>query len=72
DNGKAITNFDNVKIDSNFGNRNIDNSNPRTGIGMISPNNFVFRYINNKRAVKKKNFNNKHRSIAVIFWSILL
>ncbi|MDB2151139.1 phosphodiester glycosidase family protein [Clostridium butyricum] len=42
DNGKAITNFDNVKIDSNLGNRNIDNSNPRTGIGMISPNNFVF------------------------------
>ena len=42
DNGKAITNFDNVKIDNNLGNRNIDNSNPRTGIGIISPNNFVF------------------------------
>lgn len=42
DNGKAITNFNNVKVDNNLGNRNIDNSNPRTGIGMISPNKFVF------------------------------
>ncbi|MEN6460715.1 MAG: phosphodiester glycosidase family protein, partial [Syntrophomonas sp.] len=26
----------------NFGNRSIDNSNPRTGIGMIAPNHYVF------------------------------
>lgn len=42
ENGKAITNFDNVKIDTNMGNRSIQNSNPRTGIGIISPNHYVF------------------------------
>lgn len=41
-NGKAITNFDNVKIDNNVGNGSIQNSNPRTGIGIISPYHYVF------------------------------
>lgn len=42
ENGKAITNFDNVKIDNNVGNRSIQNSNPRTGIGIIAPYHYVF------------------------------
>lgn len=41
-NGETIQNLDNVKIDSNFGNRSISSSNPRTGIGMISTNHYVF------------------------------
>lgn len=41
-NGVAIDDFSNVKIDTNFGNRTIDGANPRTGIGMIAPNHFVF------------------------------
>ncbi|MDI4644556.1 phosphodiester glycosidase family protein [Cohnella hashimotonis] len=41
-NGVAVDNFDNVKIDTNFGNRTIDGANPRTGIGMIAPNHYVF------------------------------
>jgi exopolysaccharide biosynthesis protein len=41
-NTKAITDFGNVSIDSNFGNRSIEDSNPRTGIGIISANHFVF------------------------------
>lgn len=41
-NGVAVDNFDNVKIDTNFGNRTIDSANPRTGIGMIAPNHYVF------------------------------
>lgn len=41
-NGKAITDFNHVKIDTNFGNKSIDSSNPRTGIGIISPKHFVF------------------------------
>ncbi|WP_438447284.1 phosphodiester glycosidase family protein [Gorillibacterium sp. sgz5001074] len=41
-NGKAVTNFDNVKIDTNFGNRTIEENNPRTGIGVIAPNHFLF------------------------------
>ncbi|MEQ8174115.1 MAG: phosphodiester glycosidase family protein [Syntrophomonadaceae bacterium] len=40
--GQVQTNFDDVSIDKNFGNRTIENSNPRTGIGMIAPNHYVF------------------------------
>jgi exopolysaccharide biosynthesis protein len=42
ENGNVVTDFDNVKIDKNFGNRSIQNSNPRTAIGMIEENHFVF------------------------------
>jgi exopolysaccharide biosynthesis protein len=38
----AITDFGEVSIDKNFGNRSIDNSNPRTGMGIISANHYVF------------------------------
>ncbi|KAA8998794.1 phosphodiester glycosidase family protein [Paenibacillus spiritus] len=40
--GKIAENLDSVKIDTNFGNRGISNANPRTGIGMIAPNHYVF------------------------------
>lgn len=40
--GKAITDFENVSIDNNIKGRSIQNANPRTGIGMIEPNHFVF------------------------------
>ncbi|WP_310551677.1 phosphodiester glycosidase family protein [Paenibacillus glufosinatiresistens] len=40
--GKLAVNLDSVKIDTNFGNRGISNANPRTGIGMIAPNHYVF------------------------------
>ncbi len=42
ENGVALTNFENVAIDTNFGNRTIDRKNPRTAIGMIDENHFVF------------------------------
>ncbi|SET21415.1 phosphodiester glycosidase family protein [Paenibacillus sp. NFR01] len=41
-NGNIVEDLDNVKIDTNFGNRGISNANPRTGIGMISANHYVF------------------------------
>jgi Exopolysaccharide biosynthesis protein related to N-acetylglucosamine-1-phosphodiester alpha-N-acetylglucosaminidase len=41
-NGEIAGDFSHVEIDKNFGNRSIQNSNPRTGIGMISPNHYVF------------------------------
>lgn len=41
-NGEVVGDFSSVAIDKNFGNRSIQNANPRTGIGMISPNHFVF------------------------------
>lgn len=41
-NGEVVDDFGKVAVDTNFGNRSIQGSNPRTGIGMISPNHFVF------------------------------
>lgn len=41
-NSKAIQNFGKISVDTNFGNRPIDEANPRTGIGIISANHFVF------------------------------
>jgi Exopolysaccharide biosynthesis protein related to N-acetylglucosamine-1-phosphodiester alpha-N-acetylglucosaminidase len=41
-NGEIIANDGNVEIDTNFGNRTIQGSNPRTGIGIIAPNHYVF------------------------------
>ncbi|WP_236333665.1 phosphodiester glycosidase family protein [Paenibacillus auburnensis] len=40
--GQITSDFSNVKIDTNFGNRSIQNANPRTAIGMIAPNHYVF------------------------------
>ncbi|MFA9399009.1 MAG: phosphodiester glycosidase family protein [Clostridiaceae bacterium] len=42
DDGEITEDFSNTSIDTNFGNRTIDSANPRTGIGMIEPNHFVF------------------------------
>lgn len=41
-NGEIASDFSHVEIDKNFGNRSIQNANPRTGIGMIAPNHFLF------------------------------
>ncbi|MFD0587328.1 phosphodiester glycosidase family protein [Paenibacillus sp. GCM10027627] len=49
-NGEVVQNLDNVKIDSNFGNRSISNANPRTGIGMIAPNHYVFVVVDGRSA----------------------
>lgn len=38
----ARTGLGKVEIDTNFGNHTIQGSNPRTGIGIISPNHYVF------------------------------
>ncbi|SEM55940.1 phosphodiester glycosidase family protein [Paenibacillus sp. OV219] len=47
--GEASTDLDNVKIDTNFGNRSIDDANPRTGIGIISPNHYVFVVVDGRQ-----------------------
>jgi exopolysaccharide biosynthesis protein len=41
-NGEIVQDLENIKIDTNMGNRSISKSNPRTGIGMILPNHYVF------------------------------
>lgn len=40
--GKLLEDFDKVAIDKNFGNRSIQGLNPRTGIGMLASNHFLF------------------------------
>ncbi|MFD1953232.1 phosphodiester glycosidase family protein [Paenibacillus thailandensis] len=40
--GQVAGDLDHVSIDTNFGNRSIEGANPRTGIGMIAPNHYVF------------------------------
>lgn len=40
--GKAAGDFSKVAVDTNFGNRSIEELNPRTGVGMIEPNHFIF------------------------------
>ncbi|MNM66756.1 hypothetical protein D3C81_782550 [compost metagenome] len=47
--GEVTSNFDHVKIDTNFGNRSIQNANPRTGIGMIAPNHYVFIVVDGRK-----------------------
>lgn len=42
DDGKVVDNFEHVVVDTNFGNRSIQRANPRTGVGMIEPNHFIF------------------------------
>ena len=42
ENSIIATNLDHVEIDTNFGNHSIQGSNPRTGVGIIDNNNFVF------------------------------
>jgi len=40
--GQTLTDFAGIKIDKNFGNHSIQDYNPRTGIGMISANHYIF------------------------------
>jgi exopolysaccharide biosynthesis protein len=42
DNGQVIEGIENVQIDTNIGNHSIQGQQPRTGLGMIAPNHFVF------------------------------
>lgn len=47
--GKIVSDFSSVKIDTNFGNRSIQNANPRTAIGMIAPNHYVFVVVDGRK-----------------------
>ncbi len=42
ENSLAVADFGETAIDTNLGNRSIDGSNPRTGVGIISANHYVF------------------------------
>ncbi len=47
--GKAVQNLTNVKIDNNIGYGTIDGANPRTGVGMISANHYVFVVVDGRQ-----------------------
>lgn len=51
--GQVQSNFEDVSIDKNFGNRTIENANPRTGIGMIAPNHYVFVVVDGRSSDSK-------------------
>lgn len=42
ENGVVAANLENVEVDTNFGNHSIQGANPRTGVGIIDANHFVF------------------------------
>lgn len=42
DNGEIISGIEDVEVDTNFGNHSIQGNQPRTGIGIISENHYVF------------------------------
>ncbi len=42
DDGAVVAGIDDVEVDTNFGNHSIQGSQPRTGVGIISANHFVF------------------------------
>ncbi|MDN4604074.1 phosphodiester glycosidase family protein [Paenibacillus sp. F6_3S_P_1C] len=47
--GEIVSDFSSVKIDNNFGNRSIQDANPRTAIGMIAPNHYVFVVVDGRQ-----------------------
>ena len=42
DDGVILDGIEQVEVDTNFGNHSIQGNQPRTGLGMIAPNHFVF------------------------------
>ncbi|WOO36223.1 phosphodiester glycosidase family protein [Anaerocolumna sp. AGMB13020] len=44
----AVTNLGKVEIDTNFGNHSMQGSNPRTGVGIISPNHYAFAVVDGR------------------------
>jgi exopolysaccharide biosynthesis protein len=53
ENSVAIEDFGDVSIDKNFGNRSIEDSNPRTGVGIISENHYVFVVVDGRSEESK-------------------
>lgn len=47
--GEIVSDFSSVKIDNNFGNHSIQDANPRTAIGMIAPNHYVFVVVDGRQ-----------------------
>lgn len=50
DGGAVIEGIDTLEIDTNFGNHSIQGTQPRTGLGMIAANHFVFVVVDGRSA----------------------
>jgi exopolysaccharide biosynthesis protein len=50
DDGEIVDGIDNIEIDTNFGNHSIQGAQPRTGIGVIDDNHFVFVVVDGRSA----------------------
>lgn len=48
--GEIPSGIDSIEVDTNFGNHSIQGNQPRTGIGIISPNHFVFVVVDGRSA----------------------
>jgi exopolysaccharide biosynthesis protein len=48
--GQVYSSAGRVQVDSNFGNHSIQGNNPRTGIGVIAPNHYVFIVVDGRSA----------------------
>ncbi len=48
ENSEIVSNLGTVEIDTNFGNHSIQGSNPRTGIGIIDENHFIFSVVDGR------------------------
>lgn len=49
-NGNIISGIEDVEVDTNFGNHSIQGNQPRTGIGIISENHFIFIVVDGRSA----------------------
>jgi exopolysaccharide biosynthesis protein len=50
ENSVVATNLTKVEIDTNFGNHSIQGNEPRTGVGIIAPNHFIFIVVDGRSA----------------------
>ncbi|WP_195574670.1 phosphodiester glycosidase family protein [Paenibacillus sp. 1001270B_150601_E10] len=48
-NGEIAGDFEHVKVDTNFGNHSIQAANPRTGVGYLAPNHYVFVIVDGRK-----------------------
>lgn len=48
--GKVIGGIDDVEIDTNFGNHSVQGRQPRTGVGMVADNHFLFVVVDGRSA----------------------
>jgi len=50
ENGDVIDGIDDIEIDTNVGNHSVQGNQPRTGVGVIAPNHFLFLVVDGRSA----------------------